>query len=84
MRYISIDRPSLLPPNGLAGYPSHKRLSLFGIQALTGKGRQQTTNDDIVLLVRNPTLPPTRSDKPNAVGRAGWTNPPLWADLLAC
>ena len=32
-------------------------------------GRLHTTNDDIVLLVRNPTHPLTRSDKPNSVGR---------------
>ena len=32
--------------------------------------RVDYTNDDIVLLVHNPTLPPTRSDKPNPVGRA--------------
>ena len=35
-----------------------------------GEGRLHTTDDDIVLLVRNPTLPPTRSDKSNPVGRA--------------
>ena len=35
-----------------------------------GKGRLHTTDDDILLLVRKPTLPPTRSDKPNPVGRA--------------
>ena len=39
-------------------------------QELTGKGRLHTTDDDIVLLVRNLTLPPTRSDEPNSVGRA--------------
>ena len=43
---------------------------LIGIQKLAGKGRLHTTDDDIVLLVRNLTLPPTRSDKPNSVGRA--------------
>ena len=52
-----------------ACYPSHKRSSLSDIQELAGKGRLHTTDDDIVLLVRNPTLPPTRSDKPNSVGR---------------
>ena len=34
-----------------------------------GEGRLHTTDDDLVLLARNPTLPPTRSDKPNPVGR---------------
>ena len=38
------------------------------------KGRLHTTDDDIVLLVRNPTPPPTSSDKPNSV----------WGELLAC
>ena len=37
---------------------------------MAGKGRLHTTGDDIVLLVRNPTLPPTRSGKPKPVGRA--------------
>ena len=50
--------------------PSPKRPSLSDIQELAGKGRLHTTDDDIVLLVRNTTLPPTSSDKPNSVGRA--------------
>ena len=33
-------------------------------------GPLHTNDDDIVLLVRNTTLPPTRSDKPKTVGRA--------------
>ena len=70
MRYISIGRPSILPPEFSACYPPHTRPSLLDIQELAGKGRLHTTDDDIVLLVRNPTLPPTRSDKPNSVGRA--------------
>ena len=32
--------------------------------------KADTTDDEIVLLVRNPTPSPTRSDKPNSVGRA--------------
>ena len=32
-------------------------------------GRLHTTDDDIVLLVRTPTLSLTRSDKPNSVGQ---------------
>ena len=70
MRYVSIGRPSVLPPDCLACYLSHKRPSLSDIKELTGKGRLHTTDDDIVLLGRNPTLSPTRSDKPNSVGRA--------------
>ena len=70
MRYVSIGRPSVLPPDFLAYYPSHKRPFLSDIKGLAGKGRLHTTDDDIVLLVRNPTLPPTRSDTPNSVGRA--------------
>ena len=70
MRYISISRPLVLPPDCLACYLSHKRPSLSDIKELAGKGRLHTTDDDIVLLVRNPTLPSTRSDKPNSVGRA--------------
>ena len=69
MPYVSIGRPSVLPPDFLACYLSHKRPSLSDIKELAGKGRLHTTDDDIVLLVRSPTLPPTRSDKPNSVGR---------------
>ena len=69
MRYVSIGRPSVLPPDVMAFYPSHKRPSLSDIQDLAGKGRLHTTDDDIVLLICHPTLPPTRSDKPNSVGR---------------
>ena len=58
MRYITIGRPSALPPDFLPGYPSHKCPSLSDIQELAGKGRLQTTDDDIVLLVCNPTPPP--------------------------
>ena len=70
MRYVSTGRPSVLPPDVSACYPSHRRPSLADIIELAGKGRLHTTDDDIVLLVRAPTLPPTRSDKPNSVGRA--------------
>ena len=70
IRYISIGRPSALLPHFLACYPLPKRPSLSDIQELAGKGRLDTTDDDIVLLVRNTTLPPTSSDKPNAVERA--------------
>ena len=61
---------SVLPPNVLACYLSNKRPSISDIQELAGKGRLHTTDDDIVLLVRYPTLPPRRSDKPNSAGRA--------------
>ena len=69
MRYIYIGRPSVLPPDPLACYPSHKSPSLSDIQELADKGRLHTTDDDIVLLVRNPPPPPTRSDKSISVGR---------------
>ena len=70
MRYLSLGRPSALPPDFLACYLSNKRTSLSDTKELAGKGRLHTTDDDIVLLVRTPTLPPTRYDKPNSVGRA--------------
>ena len=69
LRYVSIGRPSVLPPDVLMFYLSHKRPSLSDIKESADKGRLHTTDDDIVLLVNNPTLPPTRSDKPNSVGR---------------
>ena len=70
MRYVSIGRPAVLPLDLLACYPSHKHPSLSHIKELADKGRLHTTDDDIVLFVRNPTLPPIRSEKPNSVGRA--------------
>ena len=70
MRYVSIGRPSVLPPDVFACYLSNKRSSLSDIKGLASKGQLHKTDDDIVLLVRNPTLPPTRPDKPNSVGRA--------------
>ena len=70
MRYVSIGRPSVLPLDFLACYPIHKRPSLSDINELAGKSRLHTTDDDIILLIRSPTLPPTRSDKPNSVRRA--------------
>ena len=70
MRYISIGRPLVLPPDFLVCCPTHTRPSLSDIQELAGKGRLHTTDDDIALLVRNPT-PPPRSAKANSVGRAG-------------
>ena len=67
IRYISIGRPPAVPSDFLAYHPSPKRPSLSDIQELAGKGQLHTTDDDIVLLVRNPTLPLTSSDKPNSV-----------------
>ena len=70
IRYITIGRPSALPPDLLSCYPSHKRPSVSVIKELTGKGRLHTTDDDIVLPARNPTPPPPTSDEPISVGRA--------------
>ena len=68
---LRIYRPAIGPAARLlACYLSHKRPSFSDLKELAGKGRLHTTDDDIVLLVRNPTLPPTRSDKPNSTGRA--------------
>ena len=69
---LHLYRPAIGPATlfVLACYPPHTRPSLSDIQELADKGRLDTTDDDIALLVRNPTLPPTTSDKPNSVGRA--------------
>ena len=69
MRYITIGRPSALPPDFLSCYLSHQRPSFSDIQELAGKGRLHATDDDIVLLVRNSTPPPT-TDELSSVGRA--------------
>ena len=70
MRYITIGRPSALPADCLSCYPSHKRPSLSDIHELAGKGRLHTTDDNIVLLDRNPTPPLTTSAESSSVGRA--------------
>ena len=72
MRYVHIGLPSVLPPIVLTCYPSRKGPSLLDVKELAGKGRLHKTDDDIVLLVRKPALPPTRSDKPNSVGPAAY------------
>ena len=73
MRYVSIGRPLVLSPDFSACYPSHKRPSRSDIKELAGKGQLHTTDDDIVLLVGNATLPPTRFGKLT-----------LRVELLAC
>ena len=66
-------RPGIGPAaRRLACYLSHKRPSISEFKKLAGKGRLHTTDDNIVLLVLNPTLLPTRSDKPNSAGRAAY------------
>ena len=61
-------RPAVSPSSRLLScYLSHKRPSLLDIQELAGKGRLHTTDDDIVLLVRNPTPPLTTSAELNSV-----------------
>ena len=70
MRYITIGRPSTLPADVLSCYPSQKRPSHSDIQERAGEGRLHTTNDNIVLLVRNPTPPLTTFAEPSSVGRA--------------
>ena len=63
MRNINIGRPSALSPDlspdFLSCYPSYQHLPLSDIQELAGKGQIHTTDDDIVLLVRNSTPAPT-------------------------
>ena len=69
MRYVSIGRPSVLPPDV---WRATSRTSVHPSQTSRSwriRVDYIQPNDDIVLLVRNPILPPTRSDKPNTVGR---------------
>ena len=56
---ILYDRPLALPTEVLARFPSHQRPLFSEIQELAGKGRLHTTDEDIVILVRNPTRPTT-------------------------
>ena len=52
---ILFGRPLALPTEVLARFPSHQRSPFLEIQELAGKGRLHATDEDIVLLVRNPT-----------------------------
>ena len=70
IRYISIGRPSAVPPTFWRATPCTSVPPSQTSRSWRGSTRLHTTDDDIVLFVRNPTLPPTRSDKPNCVGRA--------------
>ena len=63
MRYASTGRPNVWRAT------SRTSVHLSQTKELADKGLLHTTDDDIVLIIRNPTLPPTRSDKPNSVGR---------------
>ena len=69
MRYITIGRPSALPPDFLSCYPLHQRPSLSDIQELARKGRLLMTDAEVVLLVGNST-PPPMPDVPSSVGQA--------------
>ena len=75
MHYINICRPSTLTPDFLSCYPSHSP-SVSDIQELAGKGRLHTTDDDIVLLVRNPTPRHRRRRRLTVLAR--------WGELLDC
>ena len=70
MRYIALGRPPALPNDVLSCFPSHQRPSFSEIQELAGKGRLHTTDDGIVLLVRQPTPQPA-PDSRRPVERAG-------------
>ena len=72
MLYISTGRPSVLPPDVLACYPSHKRPSLSDIQELRVKA-------DYI----QPTMTSSCSSVTRHRRRQGLTNPTLWGEPLA-
>ena len=69
MRYIFLHRPLTLPTDFFSCFPLHQRLSFSEIQELAGRGRAHPTEDGVVLLVRQRTLPPP-PDSQRPVGRA--------------
>ena len=69
MRYIVHARPPSLPADFFSCFPSHQRPSFWETQELAGEGRLHTTDDGIVLLVRQPTSQPP-SDSLRPMGRA--------------
>ena len=52
---ILLGQPLVLPTKVLARFLSHQRPPFSEIQELAGNGRLHTTDEEIVLLVRNPT-----------------------------
>ena len=56
--YILLSRPMALPTEALARSPSRQRLSFSEIQELASKGLPRTTDEGIVLLVRDSTPTP--------------------------
>ena len=65
MRDIVLGRSPALPANCLSCFPSHQRPSFAEIQEPAGKDRLHTTDDGIVLLVRQTTpQPPSDSQYP--------------------
>ena len=68
---LHLYRPAVGPATQRFGVlPLAKGPSFSDIQELAGKGRLHTIDDEIVLLIHNPILQPTRSDKQYSVGRA--------------
>ena len=60
-QYVLLGRPLALPTEVLAlptevlaRFPSHQRSSFSQSEELAGKGRLHTTNEGVVLLLRNP------------------------------
>ena len=74
MSYIALGRPPSLPDDFLSCFPSHQLPSFWEIQELAGKGRLHTTDDGIVLLIRQPS-PQSPPDSQHPVRRAAcWLN----------
>ena len=69
MSYIVLGPTPSLLADFFSCFPSHQRPSFSEIQGLAGKGRLHTTDDGIVLLVRQSTTQPP-SDSQHPVGRA--------------
>ena len=69
IRYTVLGRPLVLLADILSCFPSHHRPSFSGIQEFADKNRLHTTDDGIVLLVRQLTPPPP-SNSQRQVGRA--------------
>ena len=62
-QYIALGRPSSLPDDVISCFPSQQRPYVSGIQELAGNGRLHTTDDGIVLLVRQLTSQPPPDSK---------------------
>lgn len=69
IRYIQLGQPKVLPLDFFDGIPSSRRPSFIDVRELAYKGRLFVDDDDVMLLVRKSTAPPSSSRPVGRVAR---------------